>query len=151
MQCNYNSFIQITNFHGLFRNALRCRKTGACRILVLLRYTRSSYKLHWIEYFDKPKKKCRPTVCPNLPEFCVNLHKFCMNWPKYLPNFAQIITMAFFFWGGGGGRHNAPCLIGLWFRVLFWGWFSQVWDVVHLPMDVPPPPPPNPRLTLSFI
>ena len=24
--CNYNSFIQIINFHGLFRNALRCRK-----------------------------------------------------------------------------------------------------------------------------
>ena len=38
MQCNYNSFIQIINFHGLFRNALRCRKTGACRILVPLRY-----------------------------------------------------------------------------------------------------------------
>ena len=33
MQCNYNSFIQ-----GLFRNALRCRKTGACRIMVPLRY-----------------------------------------------------------------------------------------------------------------
>ena len=31
MQCNYNLFIQIINFHGLFRNALRCRKTGACR------------------------------------------------------------------------------------------------------------------------
>ena len=26
MQCKYNSFIQIMNFHGLFRNALRCRK-----------------------------------------------------------------------------------------------------------------------------
>ena len=26
MLCNYNSFIQIINFHGLFRNALRCRK-----------------------------------------------------------------------------------------------------------------------------
>ena len=26
MQCNYNSFIQIINFHGLFRNALRCQK-----------------------------------------------------------------------------------------------------------------------------
>ena len=26
MQCNYNSFIQIINFHGLFPNALRCRK-----------------------------------------------------------------------------------------------------------------------------
>ena len=38
MQCNYNSFIQIINFHGLFRNALSCRKTGACRILVPLRY-----------------------------------------------------------------------------------------------------------------
>ena len=38
MQCNYNSFIQIINLHGLFRNALRCRKTGACRILVPLRY-----------------------------------------------------------------------------------------------------------------
>ena len=38
MQCNYNSFIQMINFHGLFRNALRCRKTGACRILVPLRY-----------------------------------------------------------------------------------------------------------------
>ena len=41
MQCNYNSFIQIINFHGLFRNALRCQKTGACRILVPLRYFRS--------------------------------------------------------------------------------------------------------------
>ena len=30
MQCNYNSFIKIINLHGLFRNALRCRKTGAC-------------------------------------------------------------------------------------------------------------------------
>ena len=38
MQCNYNSFIQIINFHGLFRNPLRCRKTGACWILVPLRY-----------------------------------------------------------------------------------------------------------------
>ena len=38
MQCNYNSFIEIINFHGLFRNALRCRKSGACRILVPLRY-----------------------------------------------------------------------------------------------------------------
>ena len=38
MQCNHNSFIQIINFHGLFRNALRCRKTGACRMLVPLRY-----------------------------------------------------------------------------------------------------------------
>ena len=38
MQCNYNSFTQIINFHGLFRNALRCRKTGVYRILVPLRY-----------------------------------------------------------------------------------------------------------------
>ena len=38
MQCNYNSFIQIINFHGLSRNALRCRKTGACPILVPLWY-----------------------------------------------------------------------------------------------------------------
>ena len=38
MQCNYNSFIQIINFHGFFHNALRRRKTGACRILVPLRY-----------------------------------------------------------------------------------------------------------------
>ena len=38
MQCYYNSFIKVINFHGLFRNALRCRKTGACRILVPLRY-----------------------------------------------------------------------------------------------------------------
>ena len=37
MQCNYNSFIQIINFHGLFRNALRCQN-GACRILMPLRY-----------------------------------------------------------------------------------------------------------------
>ena len=29
MQCDYNSFIQIINFHGLFHNAPRCRKTGA--------------------------------------------------------------------------------------------------------------------------
>ena len=26
MQCIYNSFIQIIHFHGLFCNALRCRK-----------------------------------------------------------------------------------------------------------------------------
>ena len=26
MQCNYNSFMPIINFHGLFRNALRCRE-----------------------------------------------------------------------------------------------------------------------------
>ena len=26
MQCNHNSLIQIINFHGLFRNRLRCRK-----------------------------------------------------------------------------------------------------------------------------
>ena len=38
MQCNFHSFIQIINLHGIFRNALRCRKTGACRILVPLRY-----------------------------------------------------------------------------------------------------------------
>ena len=38
MQCNYNSFIQMINFHGLFRNALRCQKIGACRILVPLWY-----------------------------------------------------------------------------------------------------------------
>ena len=42
MQCNYNSFIQIINFHGLFHNALRCpppqKKNGACRILVPLQY-----------------------------------------------------------------------------------------------------------------
>ena len=35
---NYNSFIQIMKFHEFFCSALRCRKTGACRILVLLRY-----------------------------------------------------------------------------------------------------------------
>ena len=38
MQCNCNSFIQLINFHGLFRNDLRCQKTGTCRILVPLRY-----------------------------------------------------------------------------------------------------------------
>ena len=38
MQCNYNLFIKLINFHGFFRNALRCRKTGACRILVPLWY-----------------------------------------------------------------------------------------------------------------
>ena len=38
MQCKHNSFIQIINFHGLFRNALRCLKTGACQILVPIRY-----------------------------------------------------------------------------------------------------------------
>ena len=43
MQCNYNSFIQIINFHGIFRNALRCRKTGACRVLVPLRYGKSGH------------------------------------------------------------------------------------------------------------
>ena len=51
MQCNYNSFIQIINFHGLFRNALRCRKTGACRILVPLRYTEiSDNSEHFIQW-----------------------------------------------------------------------------------------------------
>ena len=45
MQCTYNPFIQIINFHGLFRNALRCRKTGVCRILVPLRYFRLTQRL----------------------------------------------------------------------------------------------------------
>ena len=51
MQCNYNSFIQIINFHGLFRNAPRCRKTGACRILVPFRYLQF-YSVYWwqVEY-----------------------------------------------------------------------------------------------------
>ena len=40
MQCNYNPFIQIINFHGPFRNAPRCRKkwclpnTGALTVLL---------------------------------------------------------------------------------------------------------------------
>ena len=34
------------NFHGLFRNALRCRKTGACRILVPLRYHVFNYHFY---------------------------------------------------------------------------------------------------------
>ena len=42
MQCNYNSFIQIIDFQGFFRNALRCRKTGACRILMPLRYSETA-------------------------------------------------------------------------------------------------------------
>ena len=36
IQCNYNH--SSISFHVLFRNAVRCRKTGACRILVSLRY-----------------------------------------------------------------------------------------------------------------
>ena len=43
MQCNYNQFIQIINFHGLFHNALRCQKTGGCQILVPLRYLFNFY------------------------------------------------------------------------------------------------------------
>ena len=50
MQCNYNSFIQIINFHGLFRNALSCRKTGACRILVPLQY----FYLNFADWIDPP-------------------------------------------------------------------------------------------------
>ena len=50
MQCNYNSFIQIINFHGIFRNALRCRNTGACRILVPLRYLTGDC----LVYIDSP-------------------------------------------------------------------------------------------------
>ena len=54
MQCNYNSFIQIINFCELFRNALRCRKTGACRILVPLRYIHvitqiCNIIIHWFQ------------------------------------------------------------------------------------------------------
>ena len=48
MQCNYNSYIQIINFRGLFRNALRCRETGACRILVPLWYL----KPNWLRVID---------------------------------------------------------------------------------------------------
>ena len=48
MQCNHNSFIKLINFHGFFRNALRCRKTGACRILVPLRYMYGYFgKMEW--------------------------------------------------------------------------------------------------------
>ena len=48
MQCNYNSYIQIINFHGLFSNALRCWNTGACRILVpvTVHYQYPHYKFH---------------------------------------------------------------------------------------------------------
>ena len=46
MHCNYNSFIQIINVHGLLRNAPRCRKTGACRILVPLRYMYWKHTFH---------------------------------------------------------------------------------------------------------
>ena len=49
MQCNYNSFIQIINFHGFFRKAPRCRKTGTCRILVPLRYLQ---ELSWLSGWD---------------------------------------------------------------------------------------------------
>ena len=47
MQFNIHSFIQIKNFHGLFRNVLRCRKTGACRILVHLRYLLSAHSIRF--------------------------------------------------------------------------------------------------------
>ena len=65
MQCNHNSFIQIVNFHGLFRNALRCRKTGACRILVPLRYSAVSLVINEVFNGIFKETKTLYTVCKN--------------------------------------------------------------------------------------
>ena len=61
MQCNYNSVIQIINFDGLFRNALKCQKTGACRILVPLRYRKNTSIWH----FEQCNQQLSNLICQN--------------------------------------------------------------------------------------
>ena len=63
MQFNIHSFIQIINFHGLFRNALRCWKTGACQILVPLRYSHQLFSM--------------------IVEVCTDLCIIAGRWPAY--------------------------------------------------------------------
>ena len=114
MQCNYNSFIQIINFHGLFRNALRCRKTGACRILVPLRY-KMCYKIAPI--IDPPKIKylwSGRSFPHEYSSVCMNL-RTSYFWPIRFKHFPCALNCEesfyqwrvwrhqdFFFFGGGG-------------------------------------------------
>ena len=98
MQCN-NSFIQIINFHGLFRNALRCRKTGACRILVPLQYPPNEVR--------QGTMKRAPYVCDCV---CVSVRaSVCLSGLKML-KFASSLSFLGRFWfclfyliGLGGG------------------------------------------------
>ena len=74
MQCNYKSFIQLINFHVFFCNALRCRKTGACRILVPLQYFSFVMETLLIIFLDKPY--CEMYVLRHLSSSmrsCVNI------------------------------------------------------------------------------
>ena len=89
MQCNYNSFTQIKNFHGLCRNAQRCRKTGACRILVPLRYFHV-VTFVWIHVHIKIK-------------FSITINTFFSFFFFYNHD-----TFFFFFFGGGGGGSSSP-------------------------------------------
>ena len=52
MQCNNNSFIQIINFHGLFRNALTCRI-----------YIRQLGVKRALQKFKAVPVKIRKTIC----------------------------------------------------------------------------------------
>ena len=76
----YNSFLQLINFHGFFRNALRCQKTGACRILVPLRYNMILhhnfpcpflYNVSYRHIFCLFEKKC--SLDENLPTYLFTL------------------------------------------------------------------------------
>ena len=79
MQCNYNSFIQIINFHKLFRNALRCRKTGACRILMPLRYVISTRM--YVTYTIGAKSLHTPVI--KLKTYVNSTEKVSFKTPRY--------------------------------------------------------------------
>ena len=86
IQCNYNSFFQIINFRGLFRNALRCRNTGACRILVPLWYMTVLWQLqgHCGTLILKGSGKC-----PESSTFCQVVLATATNRPC---NYHEIAT-----------------------------------------------------------
>ena len=100
MQCNYNSFIQIINFHGFFRNALRCRKnwclsnTGALMVLLL---QPCKWKLReCFGLFRKGSFQCwRVNVrwcdikCQRIA--CTNTYKLMLVYPySYNPSYSHI-------------------------------------------------------------
>ena len=105
MQCNYNSFIQIINFHGLFRNAPRCRKTGACRILVLLRYFTCLYCFYISPYISD----CKFCFFSHYSNYCIIFCCFT-SCTKYLSVnlffYSRFLVVHFFFLTIGAFPHT---------------------------------------------
>ena len=127
MQCNYNSFIQIINFHGLFRNVPRCQKTGACRILVPLQYPGC---LKGDVLADNPpppqKKKCSP-----LEGTRWQAKGGCLNTPKLPPPPPPPPpppgTSTFIHLPEEEKKRNTNCMGNrLAFKICFWFLFNRI-------------------------